>query len=225
MRMFGKLVVAFGAVAFMTAPVLAQGGRGGPGGPGGMMGGGGGTALLTNKGVQAELKLTEEQGEKVNAFARELMEKQRGEREGLRDLSAEERRDKMAEMNKATAATTKAKLAEILKPEQAKRFEQIQIQQAGPQAFAMANVQESLKLTDAQKSTVREINEGLGAQMREAFQEAGDDRQAAMAKMAELRKGAVTKVAATLTDEQKAAWKGLIGDAYEVKIEARPRNN
>ena len=50
-----------GVVALMAAPSRAQQGRGF-----GMFGGGG-TALLTNKGVQKELKVTDEQASKLGA--------------------------------------------------------------------------------------------------------------------------------------------------------------
>ena len=59
-----KSVLAFGLVAMLSGPVLAQGqGRGGPGG--GMGGGFGGGTLITNPSVEKELKLAAEERDLV----------------------------------------------------------------------------------------------------------------------------------------------------------------
>jgi hypothetical protein len=59
--------------------------------------------------------------------------------------------------------------------------------------------------------------------MQEAFQNAGDDRQAAMAKNVEIRKETNTKGMALLTDDQKKAWKELTGEPFEVVQQPRNR--
>ncbi|MBV8487747.1 MAG: hypothetical protein JO161_05665, partial [Planctomycetaceae bacterium] len=45
------------------------------------------------------------------------------------------------------------------------------------------------------------------------------DREAMKAKMAEHRKETLAKVESKLTDEQKAIWKELVGDPFEIKWE------
>jgi Spy/CpxP family protein refolding chaperone len=216
MRTFGKLMLAFGALALMAAPAWAQGqGRGG-------FGMGGGAMLLTNKSVQKELKVTDEQAPKIEAFAAETRTKNQERFQGFQDLTPEERQSKMRE---AQAELHKG-LDGILKPEQVKRFKQIEIQVAGANAYGQPHVQEALKLTDEQKTKIREINQETMEATRSAFQDAGDDRQAAMAKVTELRKEAGTKAAALLTEDQKKSWKDLAGEPFDYKPEPpRPRNN
>jgi Spy/CpxP family protein refolding chaperone len=218
MRTFGKLALALGMVALIAAPARAQG-RGGFG----MFGGG--AMLLSNKGVQKEIKATDEQASKLDALADEMRQKGRDNFEKVRDLGDDERRAKMQEFARAQQEELKKGLADILKPEQIKRFDQIQIQAAGVGAFAMPRVQEVLKLTDDQKAKIREINEETMQTTREAFQSAGDDREAAMKKITEIRKQAFDKAANVLTDAQKKDWKDLTGDPYEVKFEFRRPNN
>lgn len=208
---FGKLALAFGMVALMAAPALAQG----RGGFGGGMGGG---MLLTNKGVQAEIKVTEEQASKLTTFAEEFRAKQREAFQGFQDMSQEERQAKMKEM---TESMNKG-LAEILKPEQLKRFHEIQLQQAGAMGLAQGAAAEKLKLTDDQKSQIREIQqESMQAMgdLREQFQ---NDREGAMKKMASIRKETLEKALKVLTAEQKKTYEGLTGKPYEVKFEPRP---
>jgi len=219
MRTFGKLALACGLVILAAAPAQAQQGRGFGGG---MFGGG--AMLLSNKGVQKEIKATDEQAGKLDSLAEELRGKQREAFQGNQGLSPEERREKMQEFQKTLQADINKGLGEILKPEQVKRFHQIQTQTAGAGAFTTSRVAEALKLTDDQKSKVREINQETFQAMGNLRQEFQNDREGAMKKMAELRKTATEKAVELLTDEQKATWKELTGEPYEVKFEPRPNN-
>ena len=94
----------------------------------------------------------------------------------------------------------------------------------GVQAFSTPRVQEALKLTDDQKSKIREINTTTMREATEARESAGDDRAAARTKMISIRKDALSKVQALLTNDQKSSWKELTGEPYEVQFE-RPANN
>jgi len=219
MKTFGKVVLAFGLVAMTSAPVWAQG----RGGFGGGFGGGGGAMLLSNKGVQEELKASDEQAKKLDALAEETRTKNRDQFEKLRDLPQDERREKMVELNRESQADLHASLTKILKPEQVKRYHQIQTQQAGVMAFSTPRVQEALKLTDDQKSKIREIAEsnrggGFAGLNKDS---SADERAEARKKMAATRKENLAKVEAILTADQKAAWKDLVGSPYEVKFERR----
>jgi len=217
MKTFGKTALAVAMTLALAAPALAQQGKGF-----GRGGGGGGAMLLTNKGVQKELKVTEEQASKLEVFARETQQKNREEMQKLGDLSQEERRAKMQELAPAHHAALMKGLGEILEPKQVARFEQIQLQQAGAMAFSTPRVQEKLKLTADQKTKIREIGEESGTAMRGVFQEFQNDREGAMKKMAELRKESANKIQAVLTDDQKKTWKEMTGEPYEVRFEPRP---
>jgi hypothetical protein len=215
MRTFGKMVFACGMVALLAAPAQAQR-------PGGFGGGGfgGGAMLLANKGVQQELKVDEAQAGKLNALAEDMMEKQREQFQKLQDLSQEERRAKMQELSQASAATLRKGMDEILKPEQVKRFQQIQLQQMGILgAPVMPRVQEALNLTGEQREKFRTIQEEQQESSRQIRESAGGDFAAAMPKLADLRKKSNDKAMAVLTDTQKAAWKDLTGEPFEVRFE------
>lgn len=218
MRVFGKFVLAVGLVALSSSPAWAQG-RGGFG----MMGRGGG-ALLTNEGVQKEIKATADQISKLNALGEELTAKGREAFQGLQDLGDEERREKVTAFTKTMTESVEKGVKEILKPEQVQRFHQIEIQQAGYNAFALPRVASALKLTEDQKTKLGEVTEAAMGAMREAFQAAQGDREAMMAKLAELRKDSMEKAMAVLTDSQKTSWKEMIGAAFEVQFPPRRPN-
>jgi Spy/CpxP family protein refolding chaperone len=218
MRLFGKLALAFGIVALMAAPALAQQGRGG----GGMFGGGG--MLLTNKSVQTEITATPDQVSKLTALGDDMRAKATAAREAAKDLSQEERQAKMRElMTKGQADMDKA-LADILDPKQVKRLHEIQVQTAGAMGLTMGRVGDKLKLTDDEKQKIRDLNQEVGQQMREIFQSAQDDREGAMKKMTALRKETLAKALKVLTADQKKTYDELAGKPFELKMEP-PRQN
>ncbi|HEY7326008.1 MAG TPA: hypothetical protein VH592_00100 [Gemmataceae bacterium] len=210
MKRFMQVTLAAAIVAFAVSPALAQQQRQ----RGGFGGFGGGTVfLLTQKSVQEELKLSADQVKKVT----ELQEKQRESFQGLRDLSQEERREKMQEMTKANEKA----VADILKPEQVKRVKQIALQQQVSRTlgFALNNEElaKELKITDEQKDKIREI------QMKsfEELRDLGRDEEAAK-KRQEVMKATNEKVMGLLTDEQKTKLKEMQGDPFKGEIQ-RPQ--
>src|SRR5262249_57012858 len=130
---------------------------------------------------QEELKMTEDQVAKVTAAAT----KQREAMQGLRDLDRQEQLKKMQEMNKESEKTA----AEILKPDQAKRFQQIALQQKRTRAFTDEAVVKELKLTDEQQKKIKDIQDEAAKQRRELFGQGGGAAAAdARQKMEELNK-------------------------------------
>ena len=218
MKTFGRFFVLCSLAVLTAAPAWAQGqGRGF-----GM--GGGGAALVGNKSVQKEIKATDDQVSKLDTFAEEMRGKQREAFQGFQDLSQDERREKMQAVQKTMQADISKGLAEILKPDQVKRFHQIQTQSAGSNAFGTPRVADALKLTADQKTKVGEINQEMMQAMGDLRQQFQDDREGAMKKATELRKTATDKAMALLTSEQKTTWKDLTGAPFEVKFEPRPNN-
>jgi hypothetical protein len=220
MTRFRSTLVALGALAILSTPAMAQGQGRGQGPMGGMMGRMAGIQLLGAPAVHKELGLSEEQAEKFQALAAEFRETTMSRFGELRDLEPEERQAKsaeiMAEVEKKMAEGVKA----ALEPKQLDRFEQIRIQAMGLQAFSNPMVDEKLKLTEDQKATMEGLATDLEADTREAFmaaREAGPEGMAAAGeKIARLRKDAMAKAADALTDEQKTAWKDLVGEPFEM---------
>ena len=134
-------------------------------------GGGGGmgqdAALLSNEGVQKELKLDTSQTEKVTALATQTREKMTAERQKLADLSQEERAEKSRQIGKSIHDDVKKSLGDILKPDQLKRYEQISLQTRGYQALADPEIQSKLKLTDDQKSKLKDLATAAQEKMTE----------------------------------------------------------
>lgn len=173
--------------------------------------------LLSQKSVQDELKLGADQVSKVEEAAK----KEADARQGLRNLGQDEQRAKFREMRTASDKV----VADILKPDQAKRLKQIALQQEGARALAEPEVAQALNLTDDQKTKLRGVAEESAKQMRELFQ--GGQNAGAREKLQELRKSSNDKAMAVLTDDQKAKLKELQGEPFKGEIRfggRRPQN-
>ena len=166
-----KALFTTGLVAILSAPALAQGGGGGYGG-----GGGGGVNIIANPGVQKELALTAEQASKVSQIADDMRAKLAEARQGFADLDQQERRAKMTALNLTMNEALVKDLGTVLKPEQLKRFKQIEFQQMGAQALASPAIAKELKITDAQAEKVKALLAESMTQTREIMQASQDDR-------------------------------------------------
>jgi hypothetical protein len=163
-------------------------------------GGGGPTMYLSAKSVQEELKLSEEDAKKVTDALGGID----------RQATPEERAEK-----------TKKILSDNLKEDQIKRLNQIMWQKGGiGGAISNADVQTALKLDDAQKEKIKGIRDESQKAIRDLGRPSADNRT----KIQELRKKASDDITAVLTDDQKKAWKDMLGEEFKGEI-GRRRNN
>jgi Spy/CpxP family protein refolding chaperone len=213
MRTFGKTILALGALCFLASQAHAQQGRG--------FGMGGGMQLYMNSSVQKEIKLTDDQVSKVREIVTDIRGKYQDKLQEARDAQD---REKMMKLNQEMTAEARKAMSEVLKPEQQKRFTEIQMQQMGAMAFSNPEVQKKIVLTDDQKDKLKTINDDAMAQRREIMQGFQDDREGTMKKMAEFNKEIMGKVTALLSEDQRKTWKEMTGEPFEVKFEP-PRNN
>ena len=209
MRSLAAAAFAVAVVGLTTAQDQPRRPGGFGGGPGGGFGGGP-TALLMNKDVQEDVKITDEQKTKLQEWAKENGAKMR---EKMQDAfkgggDREKMAAAMAEMNKEVYK----EIATVLDEKQVKRLKQIEVQAAGVRAFSQPDVVAALKLTDDQKSKLKDINDEYRKDMQDL---AGGNSRPDASKMAALRKETFEKAANVLTDDQKTAWKELTGAAFD----------
>jgi len=132
---------------------------------------------------------------------------------------------KMATLSATVSDEVKKALS--FSAEQSKRFDQISLQARGLQAFADPTVDGALRLTNDQKSKIREIVEATRSSFAGAFNKdaSAQERTDARNKRAATQKENMTKVQALLTDDQRQAWKGLTGEPIVIQYPARRSNN
>jgi len=181
--------------------------------------------VVSNKDLQADLKVTDEQKGKFKDAAA----KQADATKRLRDLFTGGERPDRAKMTEITGEMTKVYgevtkvVTETLTTEQKKRVKQIEVQRMGLRAFANEDVLKELKLTDEQKAKVKTISDEAGTGRRPGGRpQPGGTRPDAAAlaeaakKRTEATAKAMEKVAAELTADQKKAWKELTGEKFDL---------
>ncbi|MEN6449798.1 MAG: Spy/CpxP family protein refolding chaperone [Thermoguttaceae bacterium] len=194
--------------------------------------------LIAVEPVQKELKLSDEQKEKVKSLIEESSEAMRGHVAGWRDMSEEERKAKVAELRKKAAENVQKfekGLAEILTPEQRERLHQLRLQltlksdaamalNAGDIAKALGLSQEQReKLKGIREATQKELQETVGAlrdvppeERREKFREISQ-------KLGKLHEQATEKAMQVLTPEQQQKLEKLKGKKFEIDLSALRR--
>ena len=213
-RPLAKFVVVLGTLALLAPPTWAQQQKG----RGFGLGMGGGGMILRAENVQKDLKLSAEQIGKIDATLRSVQEKHRDDFAALSDLEPQERMPKMISLNKAVTEDLKKGLS--MTAEQAKRYDQISLQQRGLMAFADPTVVEKLKLTQDQRSQIREIASAGGAGRGLAALKNGsaEEKKDAFRKMRETQRENMKKVMAVLSDDQKKEWNELTGEPIEIQF-------
>src|SRR5262249_26300896 len=127
---------------------------------------------------------------------------------------------RMEQQRLERAREERARLSEILLPQQIKRLTEIYVQQVGVSALQDEEIAKELGISDSQKAKLTEVTaanrEALGAQMRELFQGGGGggDRDANRAKIDELRKAGDAKVLAVLSTDQQKKFEEMKGKPF-----------
>ena len=211
MRILIKSALGLGLALLCVSPALAQQGGGGP------------AALLSNTGVQKELKLDDKQIEDAKKLAADMRAKGQEARQSAQGLQGDERTKKMQEVGKQMTDEGNKGVAAILKADQAKRFKEIQLQRRGAQSFGDAEIQTALKLDDSQKEKLKALQSETTAKMAELRQNQDQAERTKLTTAA--REEASKKMSAVLTDAQQTAWKVMLGSPFQYKADPRPGGN
>jgi hypothetical protein len=171
--------------------------------------------LLLSESVQQELKLTTEQLRQVKEFVRDTRLRRGAEFDKQR-YPTEDRVDKAKVMLRAVSDDTLKGVVTYLKPEQLQRLKQIRIQWNGLQAFFEPETQ-ALGLTAAQKQELEKISQRLKEGMSKAVQDPSKKNlRAKLDTLAGLRRQAMARAVALLSEDQKKTWQQLTGEPFQL---------
>lgn len=179
-----------------------------PPGPGPMV-------LLQNPGVQQELQLTPEQRAAVGQLFQRLKTK-------FQDEFRKAGRGGNPELRKSLADSAWGELPGILRPEQERRLREIETQARGAQALLDPDIQERLGLSEDQKGQLRTLLDAVRAEAQELMRQAKAQRNPQSAeKVAGMRRDALTRATAILTESQNQSFRDLLGAPFELKLAPR----
>jgi serine/threonine protein kinase len=166
--------------------------------------------LLNSADVRKELETTAAQEEALAGMKRQW-EQERGEAaRGFRELSSEERLQKLAAYTRAQERA----IAGVLTGAQLHRLRQVALQHRGMGAFQQSEVVDRLKLTPAQRQQIRRIE--MDTVFVRPQKSSPSQRPASFAERTRL---AVERVVGeVLTEPQRAAWHDLTGEPFAGEI-------
>lgn len=167
-------------------------------------------SLLRQDKVKTELKLTDDEKEKIAKITDKY-------KDDLAAARSSQDRDKTRELTKAMNADMEKALPTILNADQTKRLDQLVVQASGFDAFSKDSVKSALKLTDKQEKEIADQKEQVQKDAADLMKDVGTDRQKrreAMQKVQTLRTDAMDKIVNGFTADQKKAWEGLTGAKF-----------
>jgi hypothetical protein len=178
----------------------------------------GGPFIVSRDKVQEELKLSDDQkqklAEKLTDSVRETMKVS----EKLEGLDARRREKEMQSHREKAHEAFAASLKGILTAEQFKRFHQLELQHDGPSALGRPEIRNELKITDEQlkqfAGVIQDMQKKIEPLMKEA--RSGGNPQEIRPKVIKIRKDHEGKIEAILSDAQKARWKEMLGKPVDV---------
>lgn len=196
---------------------------GGRGGFGGNRRGGGLLGEVQNEATRSEIKLTDEQLQKLQ----EIGESATGNREQFGELigrmqaaeSEEARnaiRDEMRAKMEETRSQAEAKMKAVLTEEQFQRLNQIRLHREGTRALGREDIQGELGLSDQQKAQLQALQDERSQRFREmGFGASEEDRE-------KMRVEFEQKTMNILTAAQREQWQQKLGPPPADAGQARP---
>jgi hypothetical protein len=167
--------------------------------------------LLTAPAVLDDLRLSDEQRERLTDLSHRLAEKQRKPFQEFYRLTPEERGQRFLELADRARAN-EAEVTAILTPDQFQRLKQIALQLQGPFALREPDIAATLKLTAEQKTRIRAIEADtfFGPPERPRGGPGRDPRKAHEQKLSAARE----RIQKVLTEEQVKRWREMTGESF-----------
>ena len=184
-------------------------------------------AVLNNKDLQEELKITDAQKEKFKGVSDKQTEATKKRGEAFKDAAGD--KDKLKELfadmqkdNEKLNEEIKKVVEDTLNADQKKRLAQIDLQVKGIRAFTDEKIAKDMSMTESQTSKVKSIMEEYAKDSKELGGGKGggkgfDKEKAAenQKKREKLNKAAMADIEDALTPDQKAKWKEMVGAPFD----------
>jgi hypothetical protein len=168
--------------------------------------------------VLEELKVSDEQREKLMQYALEQLMETGPFLDSLKDTEAPERDKKLEEHRKAALEKLTKHEKEVLKPEQLTRVRQVVLQQEGGFALGQEEVRKELKITQEQvmkfMAIVHDLQNTVQGLVKQA--QAGGNPEEIRPKVMQARKDHAKQLEGVLSEDQKKQWKEMLGPPFEL---------
>jgi hypothetical protein len=177
----------------------------------------GGPFIVIRDKVLDELKVSDEQKEKLLAYTMEQIMETGPFLDSLKD-AGDDREKQLNEHRKKAHEKLAKVLNETLKAEQFKRLRGIVLQQERGFALGQGEVVKDLKITDEQRQKLIAITQEFQKKVKPLIKEAqtGGKPEEIRPKVLAMRDETAKKLEAVLNDEQKQKWKAMLGEPFDL---------
>jgi Spy/CpxP family protein refolding chaperone len=181
--------------------------------------GGGVFGLLRLEQVQKELKLTDEQKDKLRALHREVLRDMPRKPADWQSLSPEESKALVKKRDEALANARK-ELPKILKSDQFERLKQIRLQVEGVAALFNPDVANMLGITDEQRVKLDAVRKDMSREGKELWdsRKLGTSHSEFTARLDKMRRERDKKILAVLTPQQVEMFKKMQGRKIDLDL-------
>ena len=170
--------------------------------------------------AQEDLKLTDEQKEKLEEHLKVLIQDAMQLFQKIDGLKPEEREKELKAYRPKVQEKLAAVLKETLKDDQRKRLRQIEVQQEGALALwhGDGQIAKDLKITDEQRKQFMPVIQEMQKKIEPLTNEAksGGNAQEIWPKIMTIRRAHEDRIVALLTDAQKKQWQEMVGKALNL---------
>ncbi|MCI0422223.1 MAG: hypothetical protein L0312_23845, partial [Acidobacteria bacterium] len=177
----------------------------------------GGSFLVFRDKVQEDLKLSQEQKEKLEQHLQERIPDAMQFFQKIDGLKPEEREKELKAYRQKAQEKLAAVLKETIKEDQRKRLRQLELQQEGAFALLHGEVEigKDLQITDEQRKQFMAVVQEMQTKIEPLVKEvqSGGNPQEIRPKIMKVRKDHEGKLEALLTDAQKKQWQEMLGKA------------
>ena len=179
--------------------------------------------LIGSKQVEEELKVTQQQKEKISKAVEAVRSEMRRLTAGLRELPHQEREVKLArirEKREQLNSEARKEIETALSDDQVERLGQISLQMRGVRALADDDLSRKLEMSNDQQNIIKAVLGEQEKRQRELFQNMSNlprgERGQLFAKIREMRTESESRALAVLTQEQQSAFNELKGAKFEI---------
>jgi hypothetical protein len=168
--------------------------------------------------VQEELKLSDDQKQKMLEALPEYIEETKTILESLGDQKPEQREKAMQSHRQKAGERFTTSLKVILTVPQLRRLQQLQLQHEGPGALGRPEIRKDLKITQEQLMRFAGVIQDMQKKIEPLIKEAqsGGNPEEIRPKVIKIRKDHEEKIENLMTDAQREKWKAMRGKPVDV---------
>ncbi len=175
--------------------------------------GGFGTPLFQNPNVSQALNLTPQQLAQLNEANRRLQAQFQRESGNVGRFSDPERNRRRQELMQAYNAELMQSAGTIMNPQQLSRYQQLELQNRGFDAFADVEVRRRLSLAEAQLQALQDLNQRSNQELQ-AILQSGRNQEEALRRYDAWRWQTWNQRNAILNEIQRQTWSQMIGQPF-----------